>query len=668
MLKPLVCLAFAAASCAVEAQKPETNGWPEYGGTLAGQRYSVERQINAGNVKDLKVAWVFHTHVFDQSSGSNWRASFEATPVLWHGVLYFDTPFNAIFAIDAATGAIRWTFDPKVDRDKPIYIATSRGVSLWHAKKPMPGVCGSDAVLTATLDRRLIARDATTGEACPRFGDHGTVNLQDGVAVSDKGMYGFTSPPTVVNDTIVLGSSIGDNLAAFIASGAVRGFDAVTGQQKWSWDPVRWTKANDPSSGSGNAWSVISADAEHDLVFVPTGSASNDYYGGTRIGDNRDADSIVALKASTGQRVWAFQLVHHDLWDYDTPSQPVLFTFRHTTPAVAVTTKTSMVYVFNRLTGEPLYPIEERKVAASTLPGEQAWPTQPFSTLPSLTPLTMTAADVHLQRAADRKYCADVINSLKNDGLFTPPSASGSLQYPGPLGGANWGSSAFDPETAVLYTRVSNVPYAVHELKAIRGDSMMADAERAVHGWLPERMGGDPAALPNDIKTPDSGGVESTEQSTQIGTPYRLMRQGIETPDGAPCGPEPFGSIVAINLDTGKKVWTAAHGEMVKGEPGSLGVGGVIATAGGLIFAASTNDAWLRAYESETGKEIWRGALPVASNATPMTYAMGGRQYVVIAAGGHGFMGTGKSDAVIAFALPESTAGASRQVRGSVKR
>jgi quinoprotein glucose dehydrogenase len=274
---------------------------------------------------------------------------------------------------------------------------------------------------------------------------------------------------------------------------------------------------------------------------------------------------------------------------------------------------------------------------------------------------------VHLRSAADRKYCAGVIDKLENDGLFTPPSVKGSLQYPGPLGGANWGSSAFDPDTAVLYTRVSSVPEAVHELKAIRSDSVIGDAERAVQGWLPERMGGDPEPLPNDIKTPDSGGVESTEQSWQVGTPYRLMRQGIETPDGAPCGPQPFGSIVAINLNTGKKIWTVAHGEMVKGEAGSLGVGGVIVTAGGLVFAASTNDAWLRAYNSGTGKEVWRGMLPVASNATPMTYAVGGRQYVVISAGGHGFMGTGKNDTVIAFALPEDVE-VKRQVSGLAKQ
>lgn len=645
---------FAAATLPIGAQKAETNGWPDYGGTLAGQRYSTARQINVDNIGGLQVAWTFHTHALDKpSTQSNGRSSFEATPVLWNATLYFDTAFNAIFALDAATGKLRWSFDPQVDRNQGINIVTSRGVSLWHAKKPKAGICGSDEVLMATLDRRLIARDAATGEACPKFGNQGSVDLEGGIALGDRSMYGFTSPPTVVNDMVVLGSSIADNLTTFAASGAVRGFDAVTGAQKWSWDPVRWNSGQHPStSGSGNAWSVISADVDNDLIFLPTGSASNDFYGGTRLGDNRDADSIVALQASTGRRVWGFQLVHHDLWDYDTPSEPVLFTFRHRIPAVAVTTKTSMVYVFNRLTGEPLYPVQERKVPVSTLPGERAWPTQPFSTLPSLTPLAFAPEALHLNDAASEKYCRNVFSRLEYKGIFTPPSSKGSLIYPGSVGGANWGSSAFDPSTNILYTRVSSVPYVVRQLRPIRGGLISQRIQRRVLKVLPESLGGDPARLENDLRTPDMGGIEADDQDPQIGTPYRLERQGLISPAGVPCAPTPFGSIIAINLDTGQKVWSSPHGIMVKSGSGSIGVGGVIATAGGIVLGASTNDAFLRAYNSASGKEIWRGALPVSSNATPMTYVVQGKQYIVIAAGGHGFLGKGQSDEVVAFALP----------------
>ncbi len=407
---------------------PANDGWPDYGGTLAGQRYSTATQIDRENVSQLRVAWVFRTHALDrQQSPLNSRAFFEATPVLWKNTLYFDSPFDAIFALDATTGQLKWTYDPHVDRSKNIYIVASRGVALWHAGRPRPGACGADAVLVATLDRRLIARDATTGLACPKFGHNGSVDLSVGVAIGQLNYYSFTSPPTVVGNTIVLGSSIGDNQMLFAASGAVRGFDAVTGNQKWSWEPVRWTANQHPRlSGSGNAWSVLSADPEHDLVFVPTGSSSVDFYGALRQGDNRDADSIVALRASTGQKVWAFQLVHHDLWDYDTPSEPMLFSFRGSVPAVAVTTKTNMVFVFNRLTGEPLYPIKERPVCASTIPGEHAWPTQPFSTLPSLGPLSFTANDIHLHNPVDQRFCRDWINRLDDHGLFTPPSIKGA--------------------------------------------------------------------------------------------------------------------------------------------------------------------------------------------------------------------------------------------------
>jgi quinoprotein glucose dehydrogenase len=656
---PVVLLAASWANGL--AQKAPVSGWPVYGGNLAGQHYAAARQIDRTNVDKLQVAWVAHTHTFDKpSASSSARASFEDTPVLWNGMLFVSTPFDEVLALDAATGKVRWTFDPQVDRDAPVNIVTSRGVSLWHAKHRLAGVCGRDRVLIATLDRRLIARDATTGAACPGFGTAGTVDLSQGIVTAWKSFYSFTSPPTVVGDTIVLGSSIADNHITFAASGAVRGFDALTGRQLWSWDPVRWTGGPHPSAGSGNAWAPMSGDAEHDLVFVPTGSASTDFYGGQRLGDNRDADSLVALRASTGQRVWGFQLVHHDLWDYDTPSEPLLFNFRGLIPAVAITTKTSMVFVFNRLTGEPLYPVQERTVPPSTLPGEVAWPTQPFSTLPTLTPLQMSIGDVHLTDPADQKFCRDALAHLDNHGLFTPPSKNGSLVYPGSLGGSNWGSSAFDPATGILYTRVSNLPCVVREER--KPPPRGSFSSRLERRWLedaPEWAGGSPPRLSARFKSPDSGGDESDEKE-QVGTPYKLARQGLLAPSGAPCAPQPFGSIVALNLDTGRLVWSAAHGEMTKGYPGSIGDGGVIATGGGLVFGASTNDALLRAYDSATGKQLWQGPLAAVAEATPMSYIVNGRQYVVIAAGGHGFIGTGRSDEVIAFALPEKAKPAKR--------
>ena len=589
---------------------------------------------------------------------------------MWNNTLFFDTPFNTLFALDAATGRLRWSYDPKVDREGGIYIVTSRGVSVWQSQHPKPGTCGTAAVIMATVDRRLIARDARSGKACPRFGQAGSVDLTQGLDFGDKTLFEYTSAPTISGDTIVLGSSVADNQRVFAASGAVRGFSAVTGKQKWAWEPIRDEQAvRAHAVGSANAWSTISADPEHDLVFVPTGSASVDFFGGTRPGDDRDSDSLVALRASTGQRVWAFQFVHHDLWDYDTPAQPVLFTFRNRIPAVAVVTKTSMVFVFNRLTGKPLFPIEERPVPQSTLAGEKTSPTQPFSSLPSLTPLRFTAADLHLAKPDDQRFCEDRLHLAHNDGVFTPPSTQGAIVYPGDLGGANWGSASFDPLRNILYTRVSNMPYVVQEVPRAPAPAppvIMPPPQPGLKAAIHRLLGDQPAPVPppqphttakqpmilgGTYLSPDSGGVQQREGSGQEGTPYWLSRAAFMTPGGTPCAPQPFGSIVATNLDTGKQLWSVAHGKSPSGELGSIGAGGTITTAGGLIFAASTNDGLFRAYASGSGRELWKYRLPAPANATPMTYEAGGRQFVVIAAGGHGFIGKGQSDAVVAFAL-----------------
>ena len=633
--KTIFALCCLALPIAVRAQQ-SSNDWPAVGGTNFGQRYSAQKQINRSNVSKLQPAWVFHTHIFDPPHPHDGPAGFEATPVLWKRTLYVSSPFDDIFAIDAATGTQVWAFDAQVSREH-VYSATSRGVALWHAARPTPGLCGSDTVLLATIDRRLLARDAATGKPCPGFGANGTVDLMKGVLATRTDSLSYTSPPVVVNDTIILGSAIPDNFGVFVASGAIRGFDVRTGAQKWSWEPIRGNEGQQhPSTGSGNAWSLLAADPANDLVFIPTGSASNDFYGGTRTGDNRDADSLVALRASTGERVWAFQLVHHDLWDYDTPSQPLLFTFRKSIPAVAVATKTSMVYVFNRLTGQSLYPIEERPVAQSTLAGEVTSPTQPFSTLPSLTPLTFSANDIHLRNRDDEAYCRKTLQRFDYQGLFTPPSKKGAVIYPGSLGGANWGSASFDPTTSVLYVRVSSMPYLARESDAHRSYSPADIFYRKLGNHLPESLGGkpDPLSTNDAITTPDARGLSANEPAPQFGTPYVLDRQPIVSPGGAPCGPAPFGAIVAIDLDTGRKLWSVPHGQMVPDEPGSIGTGGSIVTAGGLLFAGASMDRHFRAYDSNTGQPLWTGDLPALPQSTPMTYTIDGRQFVVIATGG----------------------------------
>ncbi|WP_263380884.1 pyrroloquinoline quinone-dependent dehydrogenase [Granulicella paludicola] len=637
-------------SLCLHAQVDKGAGWPEYGGDLAGQRYSSAKQINKTNVGQLAVAWTFHTHAMDGPSSNVTRAaSFEATPVLWNGTLYFDSPFDEVFAVDSQTGKLRWRFDPGVKREH-LFIVTSRGVALWHAAHPQPGACGADIVLLATLDRRLMALDARTGAACKAFGNAGTIDLTQGVEIARPDLYFFTSPPIVVGDTIVLGSSVADNQQVFAGSGAVRGFDARTGQQRWSWDAVRWTAQQHPKqSGSGNVWTTMAADAEHDLVFLPTSSPSLDYYGATRVGDNRDADSIVALRASTGERVWAYQLVHHDLWDYDVASQPLLFDLHGKVPAVAVTNKTGMIYVFNRLTGKPLYPIEERPVVQSTVPGEVTWPTQPFSTLPPLIPLSYSAADVNGGTEADRSFCRAQLSKLRNDGLFTPPSLEGSLIYPSALGGPNWGSSAFDAASGVMYTRVNVLPFQIHLVKKVKP----ALWDRAVKKWNQIAPTGMETGASQAFRPPDLG-MGNEDMSEMNGVPYKMDLRALVSPDGLPCGPTPYGRIVATNLNTGKQLWSVPHGELKPGVHGSIGVGGTIATAGGLLFAASTNDPYLYAYDAANGRVLWKGKLPATANATPMTYAVGGRQYVAIAVGGHRLGVGDESDTVVVFALPPS--------------
>jgi quinoprotein glucose dehydrogenase len=627
-------------------QRPKAGeaGWPEYGGTLAGQRYSAAQEINRGSVQRLKKAWSVDVR---QVEGNKPRGSFEATPVLWNGTLYLTTPKDVVLAVDAATGKVRWSFDPKVEDVKLHYIVTSRGVALWHDTRRKSAAC-ADRVFAATLDRRLIALDARTGSLCSDFGRRGEADLARGLYVSNAGLLEYTSPPVVVGDRVILGSSVADNQNVDTPSGAVRAFDARTGAQLWKWEPVRWVDGKPAhSSGAGNAWAPLAADAEHDLVFVPTGSASVDYYGGTRVGDNRDADSIVALRASTGEKVWAFQLVHHNLWDYDTASQPLLFMWRGTTPAVAVMNKTGMVYVFNRLTGEPLFPIEERPVPAkSDVAGEVVWPTQPFSAVDPLLPMRFSVDRLPTKDAEDERFCRELVGEVRYEGPFTPPSMEGAIIYPAALGGPNWGSSAFDPKTGVMYTRVNSMPYLVwlHRHLSSRAEAI---ARYYWEKYAPLALGGKPGMEELKAKTlrPPDLARGATDWSVLVGTPYQMYLRALVGPNGAPCGGAPYGRVVATNLNTGKQMWSVTHGEMREGVPGSTGMSGPLVTVGGLVFVAGTEDPYLRAYDAATGRDLWKGELPGSGTGTPMTYVVKGRQYVVVATG------SDKGDTLVAFSI-----------------
>jgi len=586
-------------------------------------------QITRENVARLQAVWTYHTGALMPLSELNERAAFEATPILVDGTLYLSTPFNRVIALDPATGKERWSYDPKVDRGHGYSEVTSRGVSAWLDPKAASGAPCKLRIFEGTIDARLIAVDGHTGVPCADFGRNGTVDLTRGVAYGPefRGDYEVTSPPVIAGDVLITGSSIGDNGAVDMPRGVVRGYDVRTGALRWTWDPIPWAEKQQVRTGAANAWSKLAVDAERDLVFVPTGSASPDYFGGTRPGDNRWANSVVALKASTGAFVWGFQVVHHDLWDYDVASQPAMIEY-HGRPAVAVTTKMGNVFVLDRLTGKPLHNVEERAVPKSDIRGEDASPSQPVPAWSAMVPQRVTAADAWGSTPEMRDWCRAKIEGLRNDGMFTPPSVRGTISFPGNIGGVNWGSAAWDPSRNLL---IANTNRVAAIMKLIPREDMQAafdTAKQTETAW---------------------GG----EFARQRGTPYGMHREWLVAPNGQPCNRPPWGAIVAFDLSSGKLKWETPLGVFADGWPaGSPSFGGPLATASGVIFSAAAKDPHFHAFDIDTGKELWSVELPASAQSTPMTYEWQGRQYVVICAGGHGKMQSKMGDAVVAFALP----------------
>ena len=620
------------------------SGWPVYGRDAGGSRYSPLTQINRENVNNLKIAWTYGAGFADIKAVSARKAAFEATPILVDGLLYLTTPYNRVIALDPATGVERWTYDPQGRLDRGYSEVTSRGVSAWPAPNDKRKI--ARRILVGTLDARLIALDAATGKPCADFGENGQVDLTRDVRMVDRGDYQVTSPPAVIGDAIIVGSSIGDNRGIELERGVVRAYDARSGKLLWSWDPIP-RKANDPArktwegesanrTGAANAWSIISTDAELGLAFVPTSSPSPDFYGGERKGDNRYANSVVALRAMTGAVVWSFQVVHHDLWDYDVASQPMLINLRRNgrdIPAVAVGTKMGMVFILDRRNGKPIFPVEERPVPQTTVKGEQTSATQPFPTLPRpLVPHRLKAEDAWGLTDKDRDACREKIASLRSEGIYTPPSLEGTVAIPGNVGGMNWSGMSFDPVRQLLIANTNNLAFLI---KLIPRDEFNAMRETGAVN----RMKG--------------------EFGRQTGSPYAMYREPLMSPSGTPCIAPPWGKLTAVDLNTGEIRWDAPLGRIPQlalfpksAEFGSINLGGSMVTAGGLIFIAAAMDDRLRAFDIETGKALWEGQLPASAQAAPMTYSVNGKQFVVICAGGHGKLGTKMGDHVVAFTLP----------------
>jgi quinoprotein glucose dehydrogenase len=606
--------------------------WPVYGHDPGGMRYSPLKEINRDNVGQLQVAWTFHTGDISKGGGDQGRSGFECTPILVDGTLYITTGFNRVIALDPATGRQLWAYDPFVDLTSGYGDGLiNRGVSTWLDPERPAGKPCHRRLFEATLDARLIALDSATGKPCEDFGEDGQLSLRN-VPRYIGGWYHMTSPPAVIDGLVVVGSAIDDNARAEMPGGVVRAFDARTGALRWRWDPIP-PDTSTWHSGAGNAWSIMAVDPQRHLVFVPTGSASPDYYGGMRPGDDKWADSVVALRAETGAMAWGFQLVHHNLWDYDTASPPLLATIDHEgrkTPVVIQGNKTGFLYVLNRDTGAPVFPVEERPVPQSDVPGEVTSATQPFpSAPPALVPQELSPDQAWGLTPEEREGCRSMLQSFRNQGVFTPPALQMSLAIPGNVGGMNWSGSAFDPQRDLLVVNANNFPTKV---RLIPGDQFDEARRTGEHG----------------------------EYTRQSGAPYGMFRTPLISPKlHVPCGPPPWGTLTAVDMNAGTIRWQVPLGSFAPSvpgmPPGALSLGGPIVTASGLVFIAGSYDPYIRAFDIETGKELWKAKLPAAGHATPMTYRLtsNGRQYVVIAAGGHAKIEEQPvGDSLVAFALP----------------
>lgn len=643
-MRKFFCIILLTAIYSIVFGQP-SNEWPCYGRNAGGSRYSPLHQINDSSVRRLDTAWIFHTGELSTYKGTDAlsKAAFEATPIMIAERLYFSTPTDRVFALEASSGKKIWSFDPKINLAQEFSEITSRGVSAWPAagtgiKNPLPKI-----IFIATIDGRLIALDANTGIPMPRFGDHGMVDLKNGFGSN----LSVTSPPAIIGNLVVVGSSLGDNNRFNETKGTVRAFDVTTGELRWAWDPVpadssepawsTWKSDKAHQTGAANAWSIISADPVHGLLFIPATSPSPDYYGGERPGQNLYGNCVVALQANSGKVAWYFQVVHHDLWDYDIAAQPMLIDIERQgkkIPAVVVGTKMGHIFILDRLTGKPLFPIEERPVPASNIPGESAWPTQPFP----LQPLPLGLQKVDQNDAwgtteQDLSKARDRIAKYINKGPFTPPSFQGSIMTPGNVGGIHWGGMCYDEGQGLLITNINRLAAVITLLQRSETGQVKNNQEELLR----------------------------VETGRQAGTPYILKRDYLFTIDNENFKMQtqpPWGTLLAIDLKKGDKKWELPLGFMMDTTKypdakkwGSINFGGAIVTAGNITFVAASLDGYFRAFNTRTGKLLWEYLLPAGGQATPMTYAVHGKQYVVIAAGGHGKIRTKQGDSLVAFSL-----------------
>ena len=626
----------------------EQKNWEHWGNTTHGDRFAALDQINKQNINKLQVAWTAHTGDIPLSNGSG--AEDQNTPLQVGDTLFVCTPYSKVLALDVDTGKEKWRYDSKATAPN---WQRCRGLGYFEETPTLstaqtttqPAACPRRLFLPTT-DARLIAINADNGALCEDFGHHGIVDLSVGMGEIKPGYYQQTSTPLVAGNVVVVGGRVADNFSTGEPPGVVRAYDVRSGKLAWAWDPGNPNLTGLPpegqtyTRGTPNVWSAMSYDAKLNLIYLPTGNATPDFWAGERTAlDDKYSSSIVAVDATTGKVRWHYQTTHHDLWDFDLPSQPLLYDLPDgkgcTTPVLVQTSKQGMIFMLNRETGEPVAKVEERPVPAGNVDGERYSPTQPYSVgMPMFGNEQLKESDMWGATPVDLLLCRIQFKEMRHQGIFTPPGVDRSLQYPGSLGGMNWGSVSVDPNNSLMFVNDMRLGLA----------NYMVPRENVAKGASGIEMG----IVPMD------------------GTPYGAMRERFLSPLGIPCQKPPFGTMSAVDLKSGKIVWQVPVGTVE--DTGPLGIrmhmpipigmptlGASLSTQSGLLFFAGTQDFYLRAFDTATGKEIWKDRLPVGSQSGPMTYVSPktGKQYIVINAGG-ARQSPDRGDYIIAYALPDS--------------
>lgn len=633
--------------------------WGAYGASLYGNKWSPLTQITPANVPQLKVAWTYRTGDF-KGPGDPGETTNEVTPIKIGDTVYLCTPHARVVALDAETGREKWKFDPKEAVSTQLQHLTCRGVSYLDASQPgataaANGEC-PQRIFLATADARLIALDAHTGRPCAGFGNKGAVDLWAGMPDVQKTYYYSTSAPLSTRKAVIVAGEVSDDVSTRVPSGVIRAYDPATGRLLWNFDPGNPGSSAPIKPGqhyslsSPNSWSTASADEALGMAYFPMGMGAVDQWGGTRPATTEKyATSILALDLATGRPRWVFQTVHHDLWDMDVPAQPSLIDLDRPggrVPALVQATKTGNLWVLDRRTGKPIFPVEERPVPQGAAPGDRTSPTQPYSAV-SLMPQQrirekdMWGATMFLQLACRIKY-----HELRYDGPYTPPSLRGSLVFPGNYGVTDWGGIAVDPVRQMAFANPNYLGFV----------SRLIPMKKAIAEGLEPTNDPPPAGF--KAKPADEHGFNAN-----AGAPFAIDLVPFLSPVGFPCQAPPWGYVAGIDLRTGKTVWKHKNGtvrdEAIVPLPFKMGVpslGGPIVTAGGVGFLTSALDYYIRAYDVTTGNVLWRSRLPAGGQSIPMTYrSPSGRQMVVTMAGGHGSLGTKMGDYLIAYALPEGT-------------